>query len=67
VTLRTDVDHLPAWMQDELLHVATILFAEFEETTRGRLSEQYRAGRILTLILHGPHAERKWDEIAPGR
>ncbi|EJL35387.1 HEPN domain-containing protein [Novosphingobium sp. AP12] len=67
MTLRTDVDHLPAWMQDELLHVATILFAEFEEATRGRLSEQYRAGRILTLILHGPHAERKWDEIAPGQ
>ena len=64
--LRTDADHLPAPIRDELLHVTTILFDAFEETTKGRCSEHFRAGRILTLILHGPHADKDWEEIAPG-
>jgi HEPN domain-containing protein len=64
--LRTDADHLPAPIRDELLHATTILFEAFEETTKGRCSEHLRAGRILTLILHGPHAEKDWEEIAPG-
>jgi HEPN domain-containing protein len=64
--LCTDADHLPAPIRDELLHVVTILFEAFEQTTKGRCSEHFRAGRILTLILHGPHAEKDWDEIAPG-
>ena len=64
--LRTDADHLPAPIRDELLHVTTILFEAFEETTKGRCSEHFRAGRILTLILHGPHAEKEWEEVAPG-
>lgn len=64
--LRTDVDHLPASIRDELLHITTILFETFEEATKGRCSEHFRAGRILTLILHGPHAEKDWAEVAPG-
>ncbi|WP_249042095.1 HEPN domain-containing protein [Sphingobium limneticum] len=64
--LRTDADHLPAPIREELLHVATIVFEAFEETTKGRCSEHFRAGRILTLILHGPHAEKEWEEVAPG-
>ncbi|CCW18211.1 hypothetical protein EBBID32_25620 [Sphingobium indicum BiD32] len=64
--LRTDADHLPAPIRDELLHVATILFEAFEETTKGRCSKHFRAGRILTLILHGPQAEKGWEDIAPG-
>jgi HEPN domain-containing protein len=64
--LRTDADHLPALIQDELLHITTILFETFEETTKGRCSEHFRAGRILALILHGPHAEKDWEEVAPG-
>ncbi|MDI1296521.1 MAG: nucleotidyltransferase, partial [bacterium] len=64
--LRTDADHLPAPIRDELLYVTTILFDAFEETTKGRCSEHFRAGRILTLILHGPHAEKDWEDVAPG-
>ncbi len=64
--LRTDADHLPASIRDELLHIVTILFETFEETTKGRCSEHFRAGRILTLILHGPHAEKDWEDVAPG-
>jgi HEPN domain-containing protein len=64
--LRTDADHLPAPITEELLNITTILFEAFEETTKGRCSEHFRAGRILTLILHGPHAEKEWEEVAPG-
>ncbi|WP_336970023.1 HEPN domain-containing protein [Sphingobium aromaticiconvertens] len=64
--LRTDAEHLPAPIREELLHVATIVFEAFEETTKGRCSEHFRAGRILTLILHGPHSEKEWEEVAPG-
>ena len=66
MTLRTDADHLPPPIREELLHVARILFEAFEETTKGRLSQHYRAGRILTLILHGPHAEKDWEQVVPG-
>jgi HEPN domain-containing protein len=64
--LRTDADHLPAPITEELFHVTTILFEAFEETTKGRCSEHFRAGRILAMILHGPHAEKSWEEIMPG-
>jgi HEPN domain-containing protein len=64
--LRTDADHLPTPIREELLHVTTILFEAFEETTKGRCSKHFRAGRILTLILHGPHAEKEWYDVAPG-
>ncbi|MDZ7923053.1 MAG: hypothetical protein U5M23_03150 [Marinagarivorans sp.] len=37
-----DADHLPAPIDpDELLHVTTILFEAFEETTKGRCSEHF--------------------------
>lgn len=64
--LRTDADHLPVPIRAELLRIATMLFEAFEETAKGRLSQHYRAGRILTLILHGPHAEKDWEQVAPG-
>lgn len=64
--LRTDIDHLPAPIRTELLRVATILFEAFEETTKGRCSEHFRAGRILALVLHGPHAGTDWGEVEPG-
>ncbi|MCP1470818.1 HEPN domain-containing protein [Sphingobium sp. OAS761] len=64
--LRTDADHLPALIRDELLHVTKVLFEAFKETTKGRCSEHFRAGRILTVILCGPHAEKEWEDIAPG-
>lgn len=64
--LRTDADHLPVPIRTELLRIATILFDAFEEIAKGRLSQKYRAGRILTLILHGPHTEKNWEQVAPG-
>lgn len=64
--LRTDGEHLPAPVRTELLRVATILFAAFEETTKGRCSEHFRAGRVLALVLHGSHAGTDWGAVAPG-
>lgn len=64
--LRADADHIPAPVRKELFRVATILFEEFEETTKGRCSEHFRAGRVLALVLHRPHAGTDWGEVAPG-
>lgn len=64
--LRTDVDHLPWQIQQELRRVTAILFEAFADMTKGRCSEHYRAGRIVTLILHGPHVKEDWELIAPG-
>lgn len=63
---RTDMDHLPWSIRQELDRITAMVFETFAETLKGRLSEQYRAGRILKLILHGPHAEGDWEQIAPG-
>jgi len=63
---RTDMDHLPWTIRQELDRITAMVFEAFAETLKGRLSEQYRAGRILKLILHGPHAEGDWEQIAPG-
>lgn len=63
---RTDMDHLPWTIRQELNRITAMVFEAFAETLKDRLSEQYRAGRILKLILHGPHAERGWEQIPPG-
>lgn len=63
---RTDMDHLPWMIRQELDRITAMVFEAFAETLKGRLSEQYRAGRILKLILHGPHAKGDWEQIAPG-
>ena len=66
MTLRTEMDHLPWSIREELRRITTMLFEAFDETTKGRLSEQYRAGRILKLMLHGPHSTRAWESVPPG-
>lgn len=63
---RTDVDALPSTVQQELHRVTALLFEAFAETMKGRLAEQYREGRILALILHGPSVERERDVGPPG-
>lgn len=64
--MRNTASHLPTFVQEELHCVSAMLFREFDETTKGRLSEQYRYGRILSIILHGPHSDRTWENILPG-
>jgi HEPN domain-containing protein len=62
---RPDMEHLPRPVRQELYRITAMLFEAFAETTRGRLSEHYRAGRILTLILHGAHATPDRAHAAP--
>nr|WP_087575745.1 MULTISPECIES: HEPN domain-containing protein [unclassified Sphingomonas]AJW29465.1 hypothetical protein pJE1_043 [Sphingomonas sp. JE1] len=47
------IDHLPWPVRQDLRTVTALLFEAFAETLKGRLSEQYRTGRIVKLILHG--------------
>ena len=66
MTLRTDFRHLPASIQHELEQVTWMVFETFAECCKGRLSQQYREGRILAVILHGSHAEQAWEDVVPG-
>lgn len=66
MTLRTDFGDLPASIQHELEQVTWMVFETFAECCKGRLSQQYREGRILAVILHGPYAEQAWEDVPPG-
>lgn len=66
MTLRTDFGDLPASIRHELEQVTWMVFETFAECCKGRLSQQYREGRILTVILHGPYAEQAWEDVPPG-
>ena len=63
---RPGMEHLPWPVRQELCRVTAMLFEAFAEATKGRLSERYRTGRILTLILHGAHATPDRAHAAPG-
>lgn len=54
--------HLPLRKRRELQRVAQILFDEFEDAQRTKLSERSRRGRILKLILYGSYARGDWVE-----
>ncbi|WP_336970800.1 DNA-binding protein [Sphingobium aromaticiconvertens] len=64
--VRTDIEHLPWPMRQDLHRITAMLFETFAETTKGRLSDRYRQGRILKLILHGPQTRPDWHNIVPG-
>lgn len=66
MTWQTDMDHLPMVIRQELHRITAILFEAFDEMMKGRLSEQYRAGHILTVILHGAHIAQEWEYVLPG-
>ena len=64
--LRTDADHLPAPVREELLHVATILFEAFEETTKGRCSEHFYLFSLDCNILFKQFAGLARDLLVLG-
>ena len=64
---RTDMEHLPWSIRQELHRVTAMLFEAFAETIKGRLSEQYRTGRIVMLILHGPDDRPDTSQVALGQ
>lgn len=56
VTLAERLDHLPVNRRHELERIARILFDEFEEAQKGKLSDRRKGGRILKLVLFGSYA-----------
>jgi predicted nucleotidyltransferase/HEPN domain-containing protein len=54
--------HLPGNKRRELERVARILFDEFEDALKTKLSDKHRGGRILKLILFGSYARGDWVE-----
>lgn len=56
------LSHLPDRKRRELRRVARILFEEFDEALKTKLSDKSRRGRILKLILFGSYARGDWVE-----
>lgn len=54
--------HLPDNKRRELERVARILFDEFEDALKTKLSDKGKRGRILKLILFGSYARGDWIE-----
>lgn len=54
--------HLPDKKRRELQRAAQILFDEFEEALKTKLSDKAKRGRILKLILFGSYARDDWVE-----
>ncbi|WBO24496.1 HEPN domain-containing protein [Sphingomonas abietis] len=64
--MRTDLDHLPYAVQEELDHATHILFEEFAEAMSGKQAAHRKAGRILKLILFGAFADPDWNASETG-
>ncbi|EYR82469.1 HEPN domain-containing protein [Shinella sp. DD12] len=62
MTLPERLAHLPDRKRRELERAAQILFGEFEDSLKTKLSEKGRRGRILKLILFGSYARGDWVE-----
>jgi predicted nucleotidyltransferase/HEPN domain-containing protein len=59
ISMRTDIDHLPAAKQRELERVVQILFEEFEDA-RGAPTGAKKFGRILKILMYGSYARGGW-------
>lgn len=62
MTLPESLAHLPDRKRRELERVAAILFDEFEDALKTKLSDKGKRGRILKLILFGSYARGDWVE-----
>jgi predicted nucleotidyltransferase len=62
MTLPERLAHLPDKKRRELERAAQILFEEFEESLKTKLSAKGKRGRILKLILFGSYARGDWVE-----
>lgn len=56
------LNNLPDRKRRELERATQILFAEFNEALKTKLSEKAKRGRILKLILFGSYARGDWVE-----
>ena len=62
MTLPERLAHLPDKKRRELERAMQILFEEFEESLKTKLSAKAKRGRILKLILFGSYARGGWVE-----
>jgi predicted nucleotidyltransferase/HEPN domain-containing protein len=60
VTLRQDLDHLPAKQQAELERVVASLMGDFEAAIAGATQPWKRNGKVLKIILFGSYARDDW-------
>ncbi len=58
--------HLPGKKQRELQRVVQLLFEEFDDALKTKLSEKARRGRIVKVILFGSYARGNWVEDHAG-
>lgn len=63
---RTDIEHLPWPMGEEIHRIVAMVFEAFADATKGKLSDQHRQGRITKLLLHGPHTQADGQDLPPG-
>ncbi|NTF34637.1 HEPN domain-containing protein [Rhizobium skierniewicense] len=56
------LSHLPDKKRRELQRISQILFDEFDESLKTKVSEKNKRGRILKLILFGSYARGNWVE-----
>ncbi|MBO9136726.1 HEPN domain-containing protein (plasmid) [Rhizobium sp. B230/85] len=57
-----NIEHLPGRKRRELADVLRIIFEEFEDARKTKLSDKARAGRIVKIILFGSYARGDWVE-----
>ena len=62
MTLPERLPHLPDRKRRELERAMQILFDEFEDAVKTKLSDKGKRGRILKLILFGSYARGDWVE-----
>ncbi len=56
------IAHIPLPKRRQLVRALEILFEEFEEAQKGKLSEKAKRGRILKVILYGSFARGTWKD-----
>jgi len=59
MTMRTDLDHLPATKQRELERIVEIIFEEFRAATENADGRR-KGARILKIVLFGSYARGDW-------
>lgn len=64
--LNTDTDHFSAALREDVRRSTAMLFDRFSGIVQGKLSEYFRSGRILKLILHGAHAKAEDTHAVSG-
>jgi predicted nucleotidyltransferase/HEPN domain-containing protein len=58
--MKTSIDHLPGWKQNELERVLRIIFEEFEDALALGTNDWKKRAKILKVILFGSHARGDW-------